>query len=373
MYLIGSEGLAIFFMLLSMFFMGTWPNFFKIRPLEVTKEYLFIVYSFTGLVVSIITGLTLGSYGSVGPNFIDNLHSAHPWVIVAACAGGVALGVSNLFLVLANQLVGIAIAMPISSGLSIIAGTTMNYLLDPVDRWYLLLVGIILVIIALVFESMSISQKQKYQTQLFGEEQISLEQRDSSTTSYDDDQSVTMKVNKNDSDPSERTNKADMKKGIILALISGIAGSFWSPLGAYSMRHKGLDGTLSAYASFFFLMIGFVVTNLVINIYLMYRPINQQPKSTLSGMFKMPMFFWFIGIAAGFICALGNLVNFIAGQSTDGYATSFAFARANTLVSGLYGVIIWKEFNNTNTITKVLYGIGMCFYLGALVALAFSL
>jgi len=374
MILFGSVGLSVVFMLVGMFFMGTWPNLFKYREREVHKEHLFIIYSISALMVSIVAALTLGSYGPYEPNFIDNLYSGSLVRIIAALAGGFCISMSNQLVVYGNTLSGFAIAMPISSGISVIGGTLLNYAITPVSKFWLLMLGISFIVIALVFESLTVLHKQQYQSHHIdtnSESLIGLEKAkeghlrgsaQSAEESCHDDTEV-----EGYKDPS------NMKRGIILSVISGIVGCFWSPLGSYSMENRGFEGSLSAYTSFFFFMIGFLITSIFTNLYFMYRPVDGKKPTTFRALFHLDWRFYLIGIAAGTINGIGNLLNFIAGQSSGGFAVSFAIARANTLVSGIYGIIIWKEFQNTDAATKILYAIGVMFYIGALVSVSLSL
>jgi len=376
MILFDSIGLSIGLMFLSMFFAGSWPNLFKYRERDYRKEHLFVIYGVVCFIVAIFFAFTMGTVGAERPNFIDNLHTAHSSRVGTAFLGGVCIALANLLMLFGAELAGLAIAMPLTNGISIIGGTLLNYAIVPVSRFYLLMVGVSCIVVALVFQSLSIVQRQKSQTKAQMTPSLELTKIDEVKEHRDNIglvEAASAEESCSENKLSETDIKNNTKKGVIFSVIGGFFGIFWSPLSTYSMDFKGLDGTLTAYTAFFYFMMGLMIAAVLINIYFMHRPANSKQPIGMMSFLHLEWKVWALGAFAGILCSIGNLLLFVAGQSSGGFAVSFAISRANTLVSGIYGVLLWKEYHNTNAPAKILFGLCLFFYVGGIVCLANSL
>ncbi|MBD0279122.1 MAG: multidrug DMT transporter permease, partial [Flavisolibacter sp.] len=79
-----------------------------------------------------------------------------------------------------------------------------------------------------------------------------------------------------------------------------------------------------------------------------------------------------VGILGGLIWGLGNSLNIIAAGKA-GPAISYGLGQGATLVAAMWGVFIWKEFQDapkgTNTLISLMFlffvvGLGLIIYAG---------
>ncbi|KAL1126130.1 hypothetical protein V6Z11_A13G091100 [Gossypium hirsutum] len=105
MYIVESKGGAIVCMLLALLFLGTWP--------------------------ALITLLERGQHSTVErPNFFTQLSQDNWSSVLFAMAGGVVLSLGNLSTQYAWAFVGLSVVEVISSSMTVVIGTTLNYFLD---------------------------------------------------------------------------------------------------------------------------------------------------------------------------------------------------------------------------------------------------
>src|ERR1700750_223046 len=102
MYLPQSYLLALLFMVGSMLCWGSWANAMKLSPGYRFQLFYwdYIIGLFAGC---LLWGFTLGTSGSSGPHFLDNLRSADSYAIGMALAGGAVFNVANLLFVAAIE------------------------------------------------------------------------------------------------------------------------------------------------------------------------------------------------------------------------------------------------------------------------------
>ena len=154
MYQPETYGIALFFMLGSMLCWGSWANTMKLAP--GFPFQLVLLGLFAGLVLgSIAWGLTLGSYGSSTPSFLQSLSQADALHISFAVLGGVIFNIANLLLVAAIEIAGLAVAFPVGIGLALVIGVLLNYFLAPQGNPLLLFGGLIFVVLAIVVDAMA--------------------------------------------------------------------------------------------------------------------------------------------------------------------------------------------------------------------------
>ena len=79
------------------------------------------------------------------------------------------------------------------------------------------------------------------------------------------------------------------------------------------------------------------------------------------------------GALGGALWALGTIANFVASYvPLIGPATSFAMGEGNTMISALWGVFIWKEFEGATARVNFLLSLMFCFFLLGLTSIALS-
>ena len=150
-----SEYSQAFLMLLcSMLCWGSWANALKLMK-KCRFELFYWDYVFGTTVVSILLGLTMGSFGESGPSLFADFRQASVASLEYAFAGGVVFNAANILLTGAIEVAGLAVAFPLGVGLSIIIGVILNYWITPKNDPVLLFGGVTLLLAAIVLDAMA--------------------------------------------------------------------------------------------------------------------------------------------------------------------------------------------------------------------------
>ena len=316
---------ALVLMLASMLCWGSWANTQKIDK-RWRFELFYWDYVWGLLACALAFGLTLGSRNSASPDsFFQNLNAASVRSLLEAFFGGVIFNVGNLLLVAAISVAGMAVAFPIGAGLALVIGAIINYIISPKGNPILLFGGIALICFAIVLDAMA------YRGLSGGAK---------ATT-----------------------------KGVGLSLACGVAVGLFYPFVA-----KALTGPnhLGPYTVFFVFSLGAVVSNLPMNYALMRRPVSGQPlqmKDYFNG--QLSLHAW--GILGGVIWGIGTIANFVASYvPMIGPATSFSLGEGNTMISAIWGIVVWKEFHGAGKRVKGLLAIMFVFFILGLSCIALA-
>ncbi len=79
------------------------------------------------LVFSLISALTLGSFGNEGRSFLTDLKQADLSNIGSAFLGGIIFNAANILFSAAIAIAGMAVAFPVGIGLAWVLGVILNY------------------------------------------------------------------------------------------------------------------------------------------------------------------------------------------------------------------------------------------------------
>ena len=312
-------------MLLSMLCWGSWANTQKIDK-DCRFELFYWDYVWGLLACALIFGLTLGSTDHASPDsFLHNMSNASARSLLEAFFGGVIFNLGNLLLVGAISVAGMAVAFPIGSGLALVIGAVINYIISPKGNPVLLFGGIVLICIAILFDALA------YRGLSGG-------------------------------------GKASAK-GVGLSLACGVAVGLFYPFVA-----KALTGPnhLGPYTVYFVFAVGVVLSNFPMNYLFMRRPVSGPPlrmKDYLKGRASLHA----IGILGGAIWGAGTIANFVASYvPMIGPATSFSLGEGNTMISAIWGVFIWKEFHGAGAQVKGLLAAMFLFFVLGLTSIALA-
>jgi glucose uptake protein len=300
---------------------GSFANTFKL-----TRNYRFELYYWDyGLgifLISLVLAFTMGSYAGGPTAFLANLHSADPINLFYAALGGFIFNIANTLLVAGIEIVGLAIAFPVSIGIALVEGVVLSYALQPRGNPALLTMGILMALVALV---------------LVGKAYGAL-----------------------------RTGSAAVsRRGVVVCVISGLLMGIFAPFVTRAMTR---GATLTPYTTAVFLTLGAFICCFFFNTILMRKPITGTPVAAAE-YFRAPASYHALGLLGGAIWGCGTVFNFVAA-SLVGVAISYAIGQASPLVACLWGVFAWKEFRGANTSAKIYLGAMVAAYLLALVLLA---
>jgi glucose uptake protein len=317
---------ALAMMILSMFSWGSWANTQKAVG-SWRFELFYWDYVWGILLLSLIVGLTLGRTEAASPeSFFNNLGSAGTRQMLLALAGGVIFNIANMLLVAAIAIAGLAVAFPIGIGLALVVGSVLNYVVTPAGNPLLLFGGIAMVCVAIVLDAMAYRK-------LSGNVQVST-------------------------------------KGIVLSLLCGVAMGLFYPFIAKAL--KG-EGHLGPYTVMFIFALGILGSNLPLNYALMRRPITGAPPVSLREYFAARGGLHAWGVLGGLIWGVGGVSNFVASYARMvGPATSYALGQGATMVSALWGVLVWKEFRGAGPAATRLLTLMFVFFIIGLAGVALA-
>ena len=331
---------ALVLIILSMLCWGSWANTFKLAG-KWRFELFYYDYSLGVLLASIVAAYTFGSMGSE-LSFSDNLLVAGKRYMAYAVAGGMVFNLANMLLVAAISVAGLAVAFPIGIGLALVIGVAWNYLLNPQGNPNLLAAGVALVVCAIVVDSLAYSAHAR---------------------------------STNPAPQSRGRRTSSSAKGIVLSLISGVLmGSFY-PIVEMS-KGDGVDsGGLGPYAVAVFFSIGVFVSTFVYNLYFLNLPVQGEPLSVFA-YFKGGLKQHALGIIGGIFWSIGAITNFVAASAPKnvqvGPAISYAVGQGATMVSALWGVLVWKEFAGASAKVRILLALMFILFLAGLMLVSIA-
>src|ERR1700722_15257624 len=121
---------ALLLMLVSMLCWGSWANTLKLTP-GYRFQLFYWDYAIGVAVGAVTLGLTAGSHGASGPEFLSDMVMSPVQSIWLAIAGGAVFNVANLLLVAAIDVAGLAVAFPVGIGLALVVGSISSYIVNP--------------------------------------------------------------------------------------------------------------------------------------------------------------------------------------------------------------------------------------------------
>ncbi|MGJ7031733.1 GRP family sugar transporter [Niabella hirudinis] len=314
MYIVDNYQLAVLFCIVTMLCWGSWANTQKMAGKNWRYEFFYWDYVIGMVIFSLLAAFTLGSHGQGGRSFETDLLQASGSNIASALVGGVVFNAANILLSAAIAIAGMAVAFPIGIGLALVIGVLVNYMTLPKGNAALLFTGTVLVIIAVILNSIAYKTKTRH--------------------------------------------TAVSMKGLVLSVIAGILMAFFYRFIAASMDlndfMKPEAGKMTPYTASVIFAAGVLGSNFLFNTILIKKPFIGSPGS-YADYFKGRLRYHIPGIVGGGIWGLGNLFNLIAAGKA-GPAISYGLGQGATLVAALWGVFVWKEFKGAPaSVSKILF------------------
>lgn len=332
MFIIHDYSLAVLFCFITMLCWGSWANTQKIAGKNWRFELFYWDYVIGVVLLSLLSALTLGSYGHDGRSFIADLKQADSANIIKAIIGGVIFNAANILLSAAIAIAGMAVAFPVGIGIALILGVVINYVTAPQGNLPLIIAGIVLIMAAIITNAI-----------------------------------VYHKTNKSQ-------NKVSLK-GLFISVVAGLLMSLFYRFIASSMDLANFEspaiGKMTPYTAVFIFSLGILISNFLFNSVLIYKPFQGEP-TNYPAYFKGRFPTHLTGILGGLIWGVGNSLNLIAAGKA-GPAISYGLGQGATMVAAFWGVFIWKEFRqkaeNTGGLITAMFllfiaGLGLLIYSG---------
>ena len=99
MLIVSSYSIAILLLVISMLCWGSWANTQKLASKSWSFQLFYWDYSLGLVILSLILALTLGSTGSEGRGFMEDLRQASMVYIGSAFLGGIIFNIANFLII----------------------------------------------------------------------------------------------------------------------------------------------------------------------------------------------------------------------------------------------------------------------------------
>ncbi len=309
MFIVSNYPLAVLFCFITMMCWGSWGNTQKLASKEWRYELFYWDYVIGMFLFSLLISLTMGSFGSEGRPFLEDLGQVSPINLGSVVLGGIIFNASNILLSASTSIAGLAVAFPLGVGLSLVLGTVINYLGAPKGDPLILFTGVALIVIAVICNGIASSKVRR-----------------------------------------EGTDPCASRKGIWLALLAGVLMSFFYRFVAAAMDLDNFAspaaGKLTPYSAIFIFSAGVLISNLLFNTLAMRYPFVG-PRVYYSSYLKGKAKTHLVGMLGGAIWCLGTAFSYIASGKA-GAAISYALGQGAPMIAAIWGVFIWKEFKGAS-------------------------
>jgi len=220
-----------------------------------------------------------------------------------------------------------SVAFPVGIGIALVLGVIVNYVDHPAGSPLLIFGGVALIVLAILLNARAYQKLQ--------------------------------------SSASEKISK----KGLILSIVSGcLMGLFYKYVAASMVNNFSMPEAekLTPYTALVFFGIGVVLSSFVFNSIQMKKPFVGSP-ILFGSYFKGSLKDHLVGILGGAIWSIGMSLNIIASGKA-GPAVSYGLGQGATVIAAIWGIYVWKEFDQAPQGTKrllnsmlLLYIIGLSF------------
>jgi glucose uptake protein len=112
-------------------------------------------------------------------------------------------------------------------------------------------------------------------------------------------------------------------------------------------------GMLTPYTALVFFALGLFLSSFLFNTLVMMKPFVGDPVPFTDYFTKGSFGLHFVGILGGMIWGVGMAFAILAGDRA-GYAISYGLGQGATMVAALWGVFVWREFQNAREGTNKL-------------------
>ena len=307
MYFCDNYTLAVIFCVVTMFCWGSWGNTQKLAGKTWRYELFYWDYVIGVVLFALVSGLTAGSLGAHPDwGFVANLRQASPANLGSAFLGGIVFNAANILLAAAISIAGMSVAFPVGIGLALVLGVIVNYVGAPKGDAATLFGGVGLIVVAILCNAFAYKLKQ-----------------------------------------GGGQKSSNLLKGIVLSVVCGVLMAFFYRFVACTMdmefaKAAPAAGMMTPYSAFFVFALGIFASNFVFNAIAMRKPVSGEP-ITEREYFRGGFLIHLVGVLGGLIWGLGNGINLVAAGKA-GAAISYGLGQGATLVSALWGILIWKEF-----------------------------
>ena len=331
MVIVESYPLAVILCLVTMLCWGSWANTQKLAGRKWAFQLYYWDYALGVLLLALALAFTMGSLGGAGRPFLADLAQASGSSLWSAFLGGVIFNLSNILLVAAIDIAGMAVAFPIGVGLALVLGVIANYMAIPVGNPVLLFLGVASVVLAILVDAFAYRR---------------LPSQGQKTTG----------------------------KGIAISVVAGVLMGFFYRFVAASMSSDFVhpeEGKMGPYAAVVVFSAGLFLSNFLWNSIVMARPFEGNPVPFSSYLRDGNARLHLVGILGGIIWSIGMSFSILA-SGPAGFAISYGLGQGATMVAALWGVFVWREFERAPAGTGRLLAVMFLAYAAGLALIIIS-
>ena len=155
MITVSSYPIAVAMCVITMICWGSWGNTQKLASKSWKFQLFYWDYTIGILLFSLLLAFTAGSFGEGGRSFVDDLSQADSQWLLSALIGGAVFNLSNILLVIAIDIAGLAVAFPVGIGLALVLGVITTYAARPEGDPIMLGAGVAFICAAIVLDALA--------------------------------------------------------------------------------------------------------------------------------------------------------------------------------------------------------------------------
>jgi glucose uptake protein len=325
MFIVESYPIAVTLCVVTMLCWGSWANTQKLATKEWRFQLFYWDYAIGVVLLALILAFTLGSTGICGRGFLADLSQADGKWLGSAFLGGVIFNLSNILLVAAIDIAGMAVAFPVGVGLALVVGVVTTFLSTKVGNPPMLALGVAAIMVAIILDALA------YRRLASGGTRTPI-------------------------------------KGMVISVAAGLLMGFFYKYVAQAMGKIDPptlvleSGKLSPYTAVVLFSAGLLASNFLWNSIMMVKPFTGGPVPFGDYFTKGSARLHLVGVLGGMIWNVGMAFNIIASTKA-GAALSYGLGQGATMIGAFWGVFIWKEFKGAPLGTNKLLGAMFLFYL----------
>ena len=325
MFIINSYSLAVLFCFITMLCWGSWGNTQKLAAKSWRYELFYWDYVIGMVLFALVLAFTMGSIGSEGRPFLEDIAQVSKYSFWSIILGGVIFNASNILLSASTSIAGLAVAFPLGVGISLVLGTIVNYIGAPKGNPVTLFIGIALIVIAIICNGVASGKMQE-------------------------------------------GKKGGASKGIWLAVLAGTLMAFFYRFVARAMDLDNFSspasGLATPYTAIVIFSLGVLLSNFLFNTLVMRYPFVGE-RVSYKEYFKGNAKTHLVGMLGGAIWCLGTAFSYIASGKA-GAAISYALGQGAPMVAAIWGVFVWKEFKGAGKGVNRLLVMMFCLFIAGL-------
>ena len=322
MLIVQTYSIAVALCFVTMLCWGSWGNTQKLASSDKWKFQLFYWdYGLGILLSSLAIAFTLGSLFNDGRGFVADISQAGWEPMAWAFLGGVLFNLSNILLVIAIDIAGLAVAFPIGVGLALVIGTLQTAFFRPgeVGSSPLLFAGVAFVVVAIIINAVAYKKLMAAK--------------------------------------SAASKSGGAALGIVISVIAGVlmGGGFFGLVSKGMIQNFAVPeaGLMTPYTALVVFAAGLFVSNFLWNTIASLAPVRGERVNPLHYFTKGTVKLHAVGVLGGTIWNFGMAFSLVAA-SAAGAALSYALGQCATMVAAVWGVFIWKEFKGAPKGTSTL-------------------